>query len=90
MRDSVENIVLERGDKEQKVVYSTIQEVRDFDLTKPENLDAIDTKDVLDSEKSMIFEAILLDSAGGASRAFWGASRRGLKNCNFGGKNMII
>jgi hypothetical protein len=38
----------------------------------------------------MIFEAILLDSAGGASRAFWGASRRGLKNCNFEGKNMII
>ena len=51
-------------------VTKTIQEVRDFDLTKPENLDAIDAKDVLDSEKSMIFEAILLDSAGGASRAF--------------------
>lgn len=90
MRDSVENIVLERGDKEQKVVYSTIQEVRDFDLTKPENLDAIDTKDVLDNEKSAFFEAILLDSAGGASRVILGASRQGLKICDFMGKNMVL
>ena len=73
-----------------KSASKTIQEVRVFGLTKLENLDAIDIKDVLDSEKSMIFEAILLDSAGGASRAFWGASRRCLKNCNFEGKNMII
>ena len=64
-------------------VTKTIQEVRNFSLTKPKNLDAIDTKDVLDNEKSMIFEAILLDSAGGASRVFLGASRRGLKNCDF-------
>ena len=90
MRDSVENIVLERGDTEQKVVYSTIQEVRDFGLTKPENLDAIDTKDILDSEKYMIFEAILPGSAGGASGMFLGASRQDLRNFGFECENAVL
>lgn len=71
-------------------VTKNIQEVRGFGLTKPENLDAIDAKDVLDSEKSMIFEAILLDSAEGASRTFLAASRRGLRNDDFVGKSTIL
>jgi hypothetical protein len=53
-------------------------------------LDAIDTKDVLDNEKSAFFEAILLDSAGGASRVILGASRRSLKIYDFMGKNMVL
>jgi len=69
---------------------TTIQEVRNFSLTKPKNLDAIDKKDVLDNEKSAFCEAILLDFAGGASRVILGASRQSLKICDFVGENTVL